>query len=136
MAIMALLAPGPASSAGPVPDNNGADDGARAPVDHDAGGHPCLGAAAAPHLARGVGYVPAHGAGAGMTHPSLAATAEGLAARGIATLRFQFPFMEAGTGRPDPPARAQAAVRAAVAEVDGGCRGWRWPPAGAPSAVG
>ena len=63
------------------------------------------------------GYVLAHGAGAGMTHPSLAATADGLAARGIATLRFQFPFMEAGTGRPDPPARAQAAVRAAVAEA-------------------
>jgi predicted alpha/beta-hydrolase family hydrolase len=63
------------------------------------------------------GCVLAHGAGAGMTHPSLAATAAGLAARGIATLRFQFPFMEAGTGRPDPPARAQATVRAAVAEA-------------------
>jgi predicted alpha/beta-hydrolase family hydrolase len=62
-------------------------------------------------------YVLAHGAGAGMTHPSLAATADGLAKRGIATLRFQFPFMEAGTGRPDPPVRAQAAVRAAVAEA-------------------
>jgi predicted alpha/beta-hydrolase family hydrolase len=63
------------------------------------------------------GYALAHGAGAGMTHPALAAAADGLSERGIATLRFQFPFMEAGAGRPDPPARAQAAVRAAVAEA-------------------
>ena len=58
----------------------------------------------------------AHGAGAGMTHRAMAATAEGLAERGIATLRFQFPFMERGSRRPDPPKLAQAAVRAAVAE--------------------
>jgi predicted alpha/beta-hydrolase family hydrolase len=62
-------------------------------------------------------YVLAHGAGAGMTHPSLAATASGLAERGIATLRYQFPYMEAGAKRPDPPALAQATVRAAVTEV-------------------
>jgi predicted alpha/beta-hydrolase family hydrolase len=58
----------------------------------------------------------AHGAGAGMRHRAMAALAEGLAARGIATLRYQFPYMERGARRPDPPAVAQAAVRAAVAE--------------------
>ena len=57
----------------------------------------------------------AHGAGAGMTHRGMAALAAGLAARQVATLRFQFPFMERGSRRPDPPAIAQAAVRAAVA---------------------
>jgi uncharacterized protein len=62
-------------------------------------------------------YVLAHGAGAGMTHPSLAAIADGLSERGIATLRYQFPYMEAGGKRPDPPALAQATVRAAVAEA-------------------
>ena len=56
----------------------------------------------------------AHGAGAGMTHRSLTAVAEGLAARGIATLRFQFPYMEKGRKGVDRPAVAQAAVRAAV----------------------
>lgn len=62
-------------------------------------------------------YVLAHGAGAGMAHPFMAAMAEGLAARRIATLRFQFPYMEAGSRRPDAPALAQATVRAAVAEA-------------------
>jgi len=57
----------------------------------------------------------AHGAGAGMTHTFLAAVATGLAARGIATLRFQFPYMERGSRRPDSPAVAHAAIRAAVA---------------------
>jgi predicted alpha/beta-hydrolase family hydrolase len=56
----------------------------------------------------------AHGAGAGMTHPFMAAVAEGLLAREIATLRFQFPSMEAGSKRPDRPPLAQATVRAAV----------------------
>lgn len=60
-------------------------------------------------------YVLAHGAGAGMTHPFLAAVAEGLAERRIATLRFQFPSMEHGSKRPDAPALAHATVRAAVA---------------------
>ena len=60
-------------------------------------------------------YVLAHGAGAGMTHPFMAAVAAGLLARGIATLRYQFPYMEAGKKRPDPPALAHATVRAAVA---------------------
>jgi uncharacterized protein len=62
-------------------------------------------------------YVLAHGAGVGMTHSSLEAIAVELAERGIATLRYQFPYMEAGAKRPDPPALAQATVRAAVAEA-------------------
>ena len=62
-------------------------------------------------------YVLAHGAGAGMAHPFMAAVAEGLAERGIATLRYQFPYMERGSKRPDSPKVAQAAVRAAVAEA-------------------
>lgn len=69
-----------------------------------------------PPAARAV-YVFAHGAGAGMTHPFMAACATGLAERGIATLRYQFPFMERGSKRPDPPAVAQATVRAAVQEA-------------------
>jgi predicted alpha/beta-hydrolase family hydrolase len=69
-----------------------------------------------PERARAV-YVFAHGAGAGMTHGSMEAVAAGLADRGIATLRYQFPYMEKGGKRPDPPAVAQAAVRAAVAEA-------------------
>jgi uncharacterized protein len=60
-------------------------------------------------------YVFAHGAGAGMTHASMEAIAAGLAERGIATLRYQFPYMEKGSKRPDAPAVAHAAVRAAVA---------------------
>jgi len=68
----------------------------------------------APPAARAC-YVLAHGAGAGMAHPFMAAVAAGLFARGIATLRYQFPYMEAGGKRPDPPAIAQASVRAAVA---------------------
>lgn len=62
-------------------------------------------------------YVFAHGAGAGMDHAFMSALSEGLVARGVATLRFQFPFMEQGSKRPDPPAVAQAAVRAAVQEA-------------------
>jgi uncharacterized protein len=62
-------------------------------------------------------YVLAHGAGAGMKHPFMAAVATELAERGIATLRYQFPYMEQGGRRPDPPKLAHAAVRAAVAEL-------------------
>jgi hypothetical protein len=58
----------------------------------------------------------AHGAGAGMTHRAMAATAAGLAERGVATLRYQFPYMEKGGKRVDPPPVAHAAVRAAAAE--------------------
>lgn len=63
------------------------------------------------------GLVFAHGAGAGMTHPFMAAIAEALAGEGIAVLRYNFPYMEAKAGRPDRPAVATAAVRAAVAEM-------------------
>ncbi|HEY7242757.1 MAG TPA: alpha/beta family hydrolase [Xanthobacteraceae bacterium] len=62
-------------------------------------------------------YVLAHGAGAGMTHPFMAAVAQGLAERGIATLRYQFPYMEQRAKRPDRPELAHATVRAAVAEA-------------------
>ena len=56
-------------------------------------------------------FVFAHGAGAGMTHPSMEAVARGLAARGIATLRYQFPYVERGAKRPDSPQLAHATVR-------------------------
>jgi predicted alpha/beta-hydrolase family hydrolase len=62
-------------------------------------------------------YVFAHGAGVGMTHRSMTSNAEGLASRGIATLRYQFPYMEKGAKRPDPPKVAHVAVRAAAAEA-------------------
>lgn len=60
------------------------------------------------------GYVLAHGAGAGMRHPFLESAARALLDRGVATLRYEFPYMEAGTRRPDPPGRAVPAVRKAV----------------------
>ena len=60
-------------------------------------------------------YVFAHGAGAGMRHKAMESNAQGLAARGIATLRYQFLYMEKGSKRPDPPRIAHAAVRSAVA---------------------
>jgi len=59
----------------------------------------------------------AHGAGAGMAHPFMASVAQGLADRGVATLRYQFPYMERGSKHPDSPPIAQAAVRAAVGEA-------------------
>jgi predicted alpha/beta-hydrolase family hydrolase len=62
-------------------------------------------------------YVVAHGAGAGMAHPFMTAIARDLGQRGIATLRYQFPYMERGSKRPDTPKVAQATVRAAVAEA-------------------
>ena len=64
-------------------------------------------------------YVLAHGAGAGMAHAFMAEVADGLVQRGIATLRYQFPYMERGSKRTDPPAVAHAAVRAAVAHAAG-----------------
>jgi predicted alpha/beta-hydrolase family hydrolase len=66
-------------------------------------------------------FVFAHGAGAGMTHSFMEAVAAGLFERRIATLRYQFPYMEKGSKRPDAPATAQAAVRAAVAEAARRC---------------
>lgn len=62
-------------------------------------------------------FVFAHGAGAGMTHPFMAAVSDELASHRIASLRYQFPGMQRGSKRPDPPRVAQAAVRAAVAEA-------------------
>src|ERR1700680_2710223 len=68
-------------------------------------------------------FVFAHGAGAGMTLPFLEGAADGLGDGGVATWRYQSPYMEKGTRRPDPPALAQAAVRAAVAEAGRRCSG-------------
>jgi predicted alpha/beta-hydrolase family hydrolase len=65
----------------------------------------------------GACFVLAHGAGAGMSHPFMAAVADGLAERGIATLRYQFPYMEQNSKHPDAPKLAQATVRAAVAQA-------------------
>jgi len=62
-------------------------------------------------------YVLAHGAGVGMRHSFMVAAANGLAGRAVATLRFQFPYMEQGRKRPDSAKTAQATVRAAVAEA-------------------
>ena len=62
-------------------------------------------------------YIFAHGAGAGMAHPFMTAVATGLASRGIATLRYNFPYMEHGSRRPDSPRVAHATVRAAVEEA-------------------
>ena len=62
-------------------------------------------------------YLFAHGAGAGMTHKAMESNARGLAERGIATLRYQFLYMEKGSKRPDPPRLAHAVVRAAAAEA-------------------
>src|SRR5690242_15343855 len=59
-------------------------------------------------------YVLAHGAGVGMRRKFMAVVAHGLADRSIATLRYQFPYMERSSKRPDSPKTAQAAVRAAV----------------------
>jgi predicted alpha/beta-hydrolase family hydrolase len=68
-------------------------------------------------------FVLAHGAGAGMTHGFMEQLATGLGDRGVATLRYQFPYMEKASKRPDPPAVAHAAVRAAVAEAAQRCAG-------------
>jgi predicted alpha/beta-hydrolase family hydrolase len=70
-------------------------------------------------------FVFAHGAGAGMNHSFMESVATGLFERGIATLRYQFPYMEKGSKRPDAPATAHAAVRAAVAEAGRRCKGLR-----------
>ena len=76
--------------------------------------HSVRGLLLAPPSARAC-YVLAHGAGAGMFHPFMDGAARGLAERGIATLRYQFPYMEQRARRPDPPKLAHATVRAAVA---------------------
>ena len=68
-------------------------------------------------------FVFAHGAGAGMAHPFMEMVAAGLCERGVATLRYQFPYMEKGSKRPDSPAVAHAAVRAAVTQAEQCCEG-------------
>jgi predicted alpha/beta-hydrolase family hydrolase len=68
-------------------------------------------------------YVFAHGAGAGMTHPFMDAFASDLASHGVATLRYQFAYMERGSKRPDAPPEAHAAVRAAVGHASRACPG-------------
>jgi predicted alpha/beta-hydrolase family hydrolase len=74
----------------------------------DLAGHPGL--LVRPAAARAL-YVVAHGAGAGMRHAFLASIADALAERGIATLRWEFPYMAAGKSRPDRAEVAEAAVR-------------------------
>jgi hypothetical protein len=68
-------------------------------------------------------FVFAHGAGAGMAHPFMEKVAARLGERHVATLRYQFPYMEKGSKRPDSPAVAHAAVRATVAEAARRCEG-------------
>ncbi|WP_440636674.1 alpha/beta hydrolase family protein [Bradyrhizobium sp. PUT101] len=68
-------------------------------------------------------YVLAHGAGADMRHSFMEKVAAGLASRGIATFRFNFPYMEKKQGRPDQPVVAHAAIRAAVEEAARLCPG-------------
>jgi predicted alpha/beta-hydrolase family hydrolase len=80
------------------------------------GGESVSGLLLRPHGAKAL-YLFAHGAGAGMTHKAMESSAQGLAERGIATLRFQFPYMEKGSKRPDRLPVAHATVRAAAAEA-------------------
>ena len=80
------------------------------------GAHSVSGLLMAPAQARAC-YVFAHGAGAGMSHPFMATVAAELVARNIASLRYQFPYMDRGGRRPDPPELAQATVRDAVSEA-------------------
>ena len=87
-----------------------------------AGGNTVSGLLLVPAAVR-AGYVLAHGAGAGMSHRFMTEAAQQLALRGIATLRYQFPYMEKGSKRPDAPPLAHAAVRAAVAEAARSCPG-------------
>jgi uncharacterized protein len=68
-------------------------------------------------------FVFAHGAGAGMTHEFMERVSVGLFERNVATLRYQFPYMENGGKRPDAPSVAHAAVRAAVAHAARSCPG-------------
>lgn len=79
--------------------------------------HPALSALLLSPSRPSAALVLAHGAGADMHHPFMAQLADELRQRHVATLRFQFPFVEKGLKRPDPPAIAQSAVRAAAAEA-------------------
>lgn len=62
-------------------------------------------------------FVFAHGAGAGMNHPFMADLSRAMAARGMGTLRYNFPYMERGNKRPDPPAIAEKAVKSAITKA-------------------
>ena len=99
----------PSSEARPLTFRVGESESVSALLDAPAGARAC--------------YVFAHGAGAGMNHSFMSAFVAGLAARGVATLRYQFPYMEKGSKRPDVPALAHATVRAAVAEAARQCPG-------------
>jgi predicted alpha/beta-hydrolase family hydrolase len=87
------------------------------------GGAPAVSALLLRPAAAQACFVFAHGAGAGMTHEFMERVAAGLCDRGIATLRYQFPYMESGSRRPDAPALAHATVRAAVEEAARCCPG-------------
>jgi len=63
-------------------------------------------------------FVFAHGAGAGMTHAFMSGLSEDLCQQGIATLRYQFPYMEQGSKRPDAPPLCHLTIRAAVREAN------------------
>lgn len=86
------------------------------PVSIEVGTTRVSGLLVAPPSARAC-YVFAHGAGAGMTHAFMEAVAGDLGVRGVATLRYQFPYMEQGSKRPDTPKVAHSAVRAAVTKA-------------------
>lgn len=79
----------------------------------DVEGSPVSAVAARPADARAT-VVVAHGAGAGMEHPFMSGVTRGLNTLGLATLRFNFPYREAGRKMPGRPASAIAAWRAAV----------------------
>jgi predicted alpha/beta-hydrolase family hydrolase len=83
------------------------------PVSIAVGTHAVSGLHLAPDGAKSL-FVLAHGAGAGMRHAFLEDLAQALATRSVATLRYQFPYVEAGQRRPDPPALLEATVRGAV----------------------
>lgn len=82
----------------------------------DVDGTPISGMYARPDNAAAT-LVLAHGAGAGMEHPFLAGLAHALNDDGVATLRFNFPYREAGRKFPDRPPAAIAAWRAVMAEA-------------------
>ena len=63
-------------------------------------------------------YVFAHGAGAGMNHPFMVKLSDALADLGVATMRYNFPYMEKGKKRPDPPAISEKTVRRAIETAD------------------
>ena len=72
---------------------------------------------AAREPSRGVTFVLAHGAGTNMDHAFLVAVAERLAARGVAVVRFNFPYTERGDRAPDRAPVLEACYRAVLAQV-------------------